>query len=821
MVWLSRARFGKPEPLLEVAEPVNMTTSPVEMLSQNAFTTLAVTENRHFDSIPRQDKLTSSARLAQDNTEVNRMIDPWWLADMHCNKMLIKREQLVQALKDHEEKMAAKVAYWETEVLPQRGLAVPAFAAPRLQQELLEYQESTFAKLGQMKEALVDPAVRKSQAEVASITRKLGRELEKAEQLIVTTKSRLANEQAGSQSLAMALLEARAANEEQLAKLTAQLAVQIERACSAEALADIKAGLLADEHALSSSLAQDKRALEERLLRQETRHVTSIAQLGDGVTFFSGEFAALQARHQEVLAAAAVTTSERQRLQDALTKSDQAVLSLQMQLQQEADHSRDLAKGSHTPNMATSPSSNAASSATPSSAQPSSGPGSTDESWQSSKSDHICSDLASDEDEDGNTEYSMSTDKDDVHNQRGALSYFLPAAMPHIPHDIARKVPGIQEVAQLASHQWHHRLLAVLEHYHIPWKGSWDLAPLDFAPQVFTLVAKSLSTIGQGSFGRVHFGQRWVGWGSPGSPQLGWPEGWEPVAIKIVPNSDHAQREVAALQRVQQALEQLHGSRHVIQHLESHIHTTRPTGASQMYIVTRYEEGHDLVESFNRLRRKWSEQVGSVRERGRAQWLAAVKEATRQALKGLNVIHGCGLVHGDIKTNNFQVNMKPDGSRVHLVITDLGNCCAAGSDHTCMIACPLYTSPEGLNYFNKPQEYMIHSAADIFSMGCVLYELLTRTRAFMRPEDGDLGDLTFDEIHQLALWRQAQWDTDSSQGRPLPYGSATLWESIPDDTEYRQAVDLLQRMLKMEPNHRPSAQELLAHPFLDFPEVTN
>lgn len=30
-------------------------------------------------------------------------------------------------------------------------------------QELLEYQESTFAKLGQMKEALVDPAVRKSQ----------------------------------------------------------------------------------------------------------------------------------------------------------------------------------------------------------------------------------------------------------------------------------------------------------------------------------------------------------------------------------------------------------------------------------------------------------------------------------------------------------------------------------------------------------------------------------------------------------------------------------------------------------------------------------
>lgn len=51
------------------------------------------------------------------------------------------------------------------------------------------------------------------QAEFASVTSDLSRELEKAEQLVVTTQSRLANEQACSQSLAMALLEARASNE--------------------------------------------------------------------------------------------------------------------------------------------------------------------------------------------------------------------------------------------------------------------------------------------------------------------------------------------------------------------------------------------------------------------------------------------------------------------------------------------------------------------------------------------------------------------------------------------------------------------------------
>ncbi len=49
------------------------------------------------------------------------------------------------------------------------------------------------------------------------------------------------------------------------------------------------------------------------------------------------------------------------------------------------------------------------------------------------------------------------------------------------------------------------------------------------------------------------------------------------------------------------------------------------------------------------------------------------------AMQGLHLIHGCDLVHGDIKPNNFRLAMKPDGSQVHLVITDLGTCCATGS----------------------------------------------------------------------------------------------------------------------------------------------
>ncbi len=47
------------------------------------------------------------------------------------------RDQIIlsmQDLKDYEAQMAARVHYCETEVLPQRALPIPAWAAPTLQQ---------------------------------------------------------------------------------------------------------------------------------------------------------------------------------------------------------------------------------------------------------------------------------------------------------------------------------------------------------------------------------------------------------------------------------------------------------------------------------------------------------------------------------------------------------------------------------------------------------------------------------------------------------------------------------------------------------------
>ena len=49
----------------------------------------------------------------------------------------------------------------------------------------------------------------------------------------------------------------------------------------------------------------------------------------------------------------------------------------------------------------------------------------------------------------------------------------------------------------------------------------------------------------------------------------------------------------------------------------------------------RYEEGYDLDETLGSswMRGQWSEEEGSAREEGHAQWLLGLKSATRQALK--------------------------------------------------------------------------------------------------------------------------------------------------------------------------------------------
>ncbi|MBU2497580.1 MAG: protein kinase [Proteobacteria bacterium] len=101
--------------------------------------------------------------------------------------------------------------------------------------------------------------------------------------------------------------------------------------------------------------------------------------------------------------------------------------------------------------------------------------------------------------------------------------------------------------------------------------------------------------------------------------------------------------------------------------------------------------------------------------------ISKVAEIIFTACKGLDYAHKKGVVHRDIKPSNIMLN-RTGGVK----ITDFG-IAQIKSEQTAaegLIGSPSYMSPE------QVKEEPVDDRSDIFSLGCVLYELLTAEKAF-------------------------------------------------------------------------------------------
>jgi serine/threonine-protein kinase len=101
--------------------------------------------------------------------------------------------------------------------------------------------------------------------------------------------------------------------------------------------------------------------------------------------------------------------------------------------------------------------------------------------------------------------------------------------------------------------------------------------------------------------------------------------------------------------------------------------------------------------------------------------LNRVAEIIVTVCKALDYAHQNGIVHRDIKPSNIMINELGD-----VKITDFG-IAKIKTDHTLsneIIGSPSYISPEQI------REEEVDGISDVFSVGCVLYELLTCEKAF-------------------------------------------------------------------------------------------
>ncbi|XP_006494294.2 mitogen-activated protein kinase kinase kinase 1-like isoform X2 [Citrus sinensis] len=159
-----------------------------------------------------------------------------------------------------------------------------------------------------------------------------------------------------------------------------------------------------------------------------------------------------------------------------------------------------------------------------------------------------------------------------------------------------------------------------------------------------------------------------------------------------------------------------------------------------------------------------------------------VSAYTWQILNGLKYLHEQNVIHRDIKCANILVNA--NGS-VKLADFGLAKAITMNDVKSCK-GSPFWMAPEVVN--SKNGGYGL--PADIWSVGCTVLEMLTRCRPYFGVE--------------WALFKIARGELP-----PIP------------DSVSRDARDFILKCLQVNPNDRPTAAQLMEHPFVKRPLPTS
>jgi WD40 repeat protein/tRNA A-37 threonylcarbamoyl transferase component Bud32 len=155
-----------------------------------------------------------------------------------------------------------------------------------------------------------------------------------------------------------------------------------------------------------------------------------------------------------------------------------------------------------------------------------------------------------------------------------------------------------------------------------------------------------------------------------------------------------------------------------------------------LFIAMRYVEGHDLKERLERGRLDPADAIGIL----------------AQVASALDAAHARGLVHRDVKPSNVLLDpgARPDGSD-HVYLADFG-ITKRVSDETgigddSLLGTIDYVAPEQI----AGEE--VDGRADVYSLGCVLYECLVGQPPFRR--DSELA-VVFAHLEAEPPWPSAQ-----------------------------------------------------------------
>ncbi|KAG2183475.1 hypothetical protein INT43_006481, partial [Umbelopsis isabellina] len=190
-----------------------------------------------------------------------------------------------------------------------------------------------------------------------------------------------------------------------------------------------------------------------------------------------------------------------------------------------------------------------------------------------------------------------------------------------------------------------------------------------------------------------------------------------------------------------------------------------------------------------------------------------------QILTGINYIHSADVLHRDLKPANILVNQNCE-----IRICDFGMARGHTDDEdawnlTQYVSTRWYRAPEIMlshNNYNK--------SIDVWSLGCIFAEMLGRKVLFK-------GSNYVDQLHKIigilglpddtSFWQKMASDSVIEYIHSLrsPTGERPPTEPIDFQTLYPHCppsgIDLLTKMLYLDPAKRITIEEALAHPYLE------
>ena len=95
-----------------------------------------------------------------------------------------------------------------------------------------------------------------------------------------------------------------------------------------------------------------------------------------------------------------------------------------------------------------------------------------------------------------------------------------------------------------------------------------------------------------------------------------------------------------------------------------------------------------------------------------------------KSAKALDYAHHQGIIHRDIKPSNLLLTDERDVKLADFSIAMINRADVKATQFTGFLGSPLYMSPEQIN------ERPLTSSTDIFSLGAVMYQLLTAVQPF-------------------------------------------------------------------------------------------